>query len=79
LNDIDLSVKKREPKILLKKLMKNNLLFYLIIISVLSIDPFCKKDRSHLIDGKSKTGEKQDTESTSLRTVKSYHVEENIK
>jgi hypothetical protein len=80
LNDIDLSVKNESPKILLKTIiMKNNLLFYLIIISVFSFDSFAQKDRSHLIDKKLKTEGKLDIEPSSTRTVKSYHVEEHIK
>jgi tetratricopeptide (TPR) repeat protein len=59
--------------------MKNNLLFYVIIISVFSFDSLAQKERGNLIDKKSKTRGGLQVVYDSTRTVKSYHVEEKIK
>lgn len=58
--------------------MKNNVLFY-IIISVFCFNSFAQKQKAPLDGKKTKSVEKSQIVSTSTKTIKSYHVEENIK
>ena len=59
--------------------MKNNLLFYIIILSISYFNSTAQKREVALVEKENKTVQKSEEESATLRTVKSYHVEENIK
>lgn len=59
--------------------MKINILFYIIIISVFSFDSTAQKREITLADKEKQTVHKSEVVPITLRTVKSYHVEENIK
>jgi tetratricopeptide (TPR) repeat protein len=59
--------------------MKNNILFYVIIICVFPFYSFAQKENVSLVEKKTKNIQTSDIVSGSERTVKTYHVEENIK
>lgn len=59
--------------------MKNNILFYIIIISAFSFDSTAQKREVILADKEKQSIQKSEVVPSTLRTVKSYHVEENIK
>lgn len=67
------------PKSIQTTVMINKILFYIIIISAIPLDSIAQKGKLSLIDKDLKNGQKTNLESGALRTVKSYHVEENIK
>src|SRR3970040_1501638 len=55
--------------------MKNNTIICILIISVFSVDSFAQKEKNSSADKKTKTMQKPQA----VRTLKSYHIEENIK
>lgn len=55
--------------------MKNNTIICILIISVFSIDSFAQNEKTSSVDKKTITIQKPQA----VRTLKSYHVEENIK
>lgn len=59
--------------------MKNNILFYIITISVFSFASSAQIPKAASADKKTKSAQKPHVFSGPLRTVKSYHVEEHIK
>jgi tetratricopeptide (TPR) repeat protein len=59
--------------------MKNYLFLYIIILSIHSFNSIAQKHKVSLADKENKSIKKLEEVSGNLRTVKSYHVEENIK
>lgn len=58
--------------------MKNNILFYIFIMSVFPLHSFAQKENVSLVEKKTKNIQTSGIVSSSERTVKKYHVEESI-